>query len=63
MPTQIVLCNKTSQTLSVSVRDDAGVVRELKIEAAGKSEPVQESALTAHTRNLITAGHIRVRPV
>jgi hypothetical protein len=60
---QIILVNKLAQTLSVSIRDESGVVQEVRIPGAGKSEPVEESALTAHTRNMISAGHLKIRPV
>ena len=59
----IILVNKLSQTLSVALRNDAGIVEEVKLAGAARTEPFNEKQLTEQTRNLIRAGHLQVRPV
>lgn len=60
---KVVIVNKLAQTVSVGVRDPQGTIREIKIPGAGKSEEVDDTALTPQTRNMINAGHLRLRVI
>lgn len=56
------IANKLPQTVRASVRDANGVSVEVVLLPNGVSDAVEESKITAHTKSLVRAGHVRLRP-
>lgn len=56
------IANKLSQVVHASVRGDDGQAKDVVILANGISDPIDETKLTTHTKSLIAAGHLRLRP-
>lgn len=57
------IANKLEQSVRLSVLDEAGKPVEIQLQPNGISDAVEDSSLTAHTKSLVRAGHLRLRPV
>jgi len=57
------IANKLEQSVRLSVLDDAGAPVEILLQPNGVSDTVEDSRITAHTKSLVRAGHLRLRPV
>jgi len=59
---QVVIVNRLSQKLSVTVNSGTGN-REIDLPPRGRSVPVDESSVTEYTHSLATQGHIKLSSV
>lgn len=57
----VVIQNKLPQLLPVSVFEDNGTTREIKLGPNSVSEAVEEAKLTPYTLRLVGLGHLRIR--
>jgi hypothetical protein len=55
--------SKLGQTVSITILDDAGNPKEVKMAARGRYGPVNKARLGKQTKNLIARGHMRIRTV
>lgn len=58
---QVRLANKLPQSVTVSVRGADGKLSALNLPPFATSEPMDEDALDTHARQLVAAGHLKVR--
>jgi hypothetical protein len=56
------IANKLAQSVRVSVTGGDGKAVDIQLQPNGVSDPVNESKLTQHTRSMVAAGHLRLRP-
>lgn len=56
----VIIVNKLAQTLTVTT-DSGNGVQSIRLAGNGASDPVLESSLTTHTRNLVAQGHLKLR--
>lgn len=59
----VAIHNKLAHSVSVSVTNPDGTLRELKLAAGQQSEALADSAINEHVRNLASQGHIKLRVI
>lgn len=55
--------NKLGQGLDITILDDAGNPKSVKIGSRGRHGPVNKTRLGNQTKNLVARGHLRLRTV
>ncbi len=63
MSEMVMIHSKLGQTVSITILDDAGQPKEVKMAPRGRYGPVNKTRLGKQTQNLVARGHLRVRAV
>ncbi len=63
MADQVMIHSKLGQALDITILDDAGQPRSVKMAPRGRHGPVNKARLGKQTQNLIARGHLRLRAV
>ena len=58
----VKIANMTPQLLTVSVHQENGELREIKLEGRQVSEAFEDSTISDHTRQLVGLRHLKLRP-
>lgn len=56
----VIIENLMAQALEVSVLDENGSVKGLRLSPRGKSHPIEHDRVGTYTQNLVEKGHVRI---
>ena len=63
MSEMVMIHSKLGQMVPITIIDDAGQPREVKMAPRGRHGPVNKANLGVQTKNLVARGHLRLRTV
>ena len=63
MSAMVMIHSKLGQMVPITILNDAGQPKEVKLAPRGRYGPVNKACLGKQTQNLVARGHLRVRAV